>query len=395
MTASVAPGRSELPLLPTTLVGSWPRTPQVSAALRARRAGRITPAEFDQVADDAVLEVLRIQESLGLDVVTDGEQRRGGFFEFVSEKLAGTRLMPMSEMLDYVEDKAGYEEMLRIVDMPSFAMFSPIAVDRIRRRDPIVLSDYAFLRRHTDKPIKVTLPGPYLLTRAMWLQGVSEQVYPRKEDLGDDVVAVLRAELDALVDAGVDFVQFDEPVLSELVFSSSVTSRVFMCASLSIRNTPDEELALAVDLVNRVVASARGRGTRLGVHVCRGNWSTQEDVLLKGPYAPLLPHLERMDVDQLVLEYATPRAGSVADVAGTGKELGLGVVNPRLDVVEPAAAVAARIRDAAQRIPAERLFVNPDCGFGTFARRPVSDHDGAMKKVHGMVQAAHQLRAQL
>jgi 5-methyltetrahydropteroyltriglutamate--homocysteine methyltransferase len=377
-------------------------------ALKARRQGRISQEQFDEIANRAVLDALRVQEEAGVDIVTDGEQRRDNFFSFVAHTIEGVRLMSLAEMLDYVEDKASYEEMLRTMDVPAFAMFNPIAIGRISRRKPLALEDYLFLRRHTTRPVKVTVPGPYLLTRAMWLQGVSQHVYPTKEHLADDVVAVLREELVELARAGADFIQLDEPVLSELVFSSRVSSRVFMCASLSIRNTPTEELELAVDLVNRVTsglsgikgttgataaADGGGMGMRIGLHVCRGNWSRREEVLLRGPYGLLMPYLERMQVDQLVLEYATPRAGELADMQGWGRELGLGVVNPRTDEIEPPEAIIQRVEEALRYIPPEKVFLNPDCGFGTFANRPLNSPDIARSKLAAMVHAAAVLRA--
>ena len=378
---------------PVTTVGSWPRSPELLRALKARRLGRSSEEEFSAVADRAVLDFLHIQETAGLDIVTDGEQRRDNFFNFVADRLDGVRMLSLAEMLDHVEDKAGYEEILRTMDVPAFAMFNPIAVGRIARRKPLASHEYSFLKRHTDRPIKVTLPGPYLLTRAMWLQGVSEDPYPTKEHLADDVVTILREELSELRELGADFIQFDEPVLSELVFSSRVSSRVFMCASLSIRNTPTEELELAVDLVNRVVNGVqREEGQRIGLHVCRGNWSTQEDVLLRGPYGLLMPYLERMNIDQLVLEYATPRAGELADMQGTRKELGLGVVNPRTGDAETPEAIVERAREALLYLPPEQIFLNPDCGFGTFANRPLNSIATAESKLSSMVRAAEMLR---
>ena len=377
----------------TTTVGSWPRSPELLRALKARRLGRMAREEFDLAADKAVLDALRIQEETGLDIVTDGEQRRDNFFSFLAEKVDGTRLMSLADMLDYVEDKAGFEEILRTMDVPAFSMFNPVAVGRLARREPFALSEYRFLRQHTDKRIKVTLPGPYLLTRAMWLQGVSQAVYPTKEHLADDVVSILQEELRDLTEAGADFIQFDEPVLSELVFSSKRSSRAFMCASLSIRNTPREELELAVDLINRVTSVLAGGAAKIGLHVCRGNWSVQEDVLLRGPYSALMPYLERMNVDQLVLEYATPRAGDLADMAGTRKELGLGVVNPRTGWVETPEAIGERVQEALLYLPPERVYLNPDCGFGTFASRPMNAPEMAEAKLVSLVEAARRLRS--
>ena len=131
------------------------------------------------------------------------------------------------------------------------------------------------MRRHTDRPVKITLPGPYLLTRAMFVPEVTGAFYATKEALAEDVVAVLRAELAELAAAGAEFVQLDEPVLTELAFAPGST-RTFMCAALAARRDPAEELELAVSLINRVVegsiiracglactcAAATGAGTK-------------------------------------------------------------------------------------------------------------------------------------
>lgn len=383
-----------LPLFPVTTVGSWPRSPTLLRALRERQRGRLAPQVFDHIADVAVLDALHAQEAAGVDLVSDGEQRRDSFFSFVAEKLEGVRLLSLAELLDYIEDKAGFEEILGTLDVPAYSMMNPTAVGRIARRAPLAGDEYRFLRRHTTRPIKVPLPGPYLLMRAMWVEGLSRATYPTKEHLADDVVKVLREELIALRDAGVDFVQFDEPVLTELVFSTRGAARTFMCAALSTRSDPAEELAFAVDLINRVVQGVEG--TRIGVHVCRGNWSTQEAVLLRGPYTPLLPYFARMQVDQLVLEYATPRAGDVAAFGAQplGKELGLGVVNPRTAEVEPVAGIVARVEEALRYLGPDQIFLNPDCGFGTFSQRPMNTADVAARKLAAMAQAARILRAQ-
>ena len=99
-----------LPLFPVTTVGSLPRPTSLLRALKAKRRGDLSEAEFDRIADDAVLDALRLQEAAGVDIVTDGEQRRDNFYSFVSDKLDGVRLMSLAEMLDYVEDKAGFRE---------------------------------------------------------------------------------------------------------------------------------------------------------------------------------------------------------------------------------------------------------------------------------------------
>ena len=384
-----------VPLFPVTTVGSWTRSPELLRAQSRKQRGKISAAEFERVADDAVLETLRLQEEAGVDLVTDGEQRRDNFYSFVAEKLDGVRLMSLAEMLDLVEDKDGFERILQTLDVPAFSIRNPTCVGRIERRAPLALDEYLFLRQHTDRPIKVPLPGPYLLTRAMWVKEATRAAYPTKEDLAEDVLRILRQEVSELHDAGADFVQFDEPVLTELVFTQGQT-RTFMCAALAARNDPAEELEFAVDLINRVVTGLDG--LRIGLHVCRGNWSQKEQILLKGSYHPLAPYLARLNVQQLVLEFATPRAGELAALLGSReianeKELGLGVVNPRTPETETVTAIVDRVREALQYLPPERIFLNPDCGFGTFSSRPMNSVKVAIRKLEALAQAAAVLRA--
>ena len=123
----------------------------------------------------------------------------------------------------------------------------------------------------------------------MWVKSLSAEFYPDKESLGDDVVQVLREELLALGAAGCTFVQFDEPVLTEVALAGPHETHTFMCAALSQKNSPAEELEFAVDLLNaRGCRDARPDQDRAGV--CRGNWSQREDVLLRGAYDPLVPY---------------------------------------------------------------------------------------------------------
>jgi 5-methyltetrahydropteroyltriglutamate--homocysteine methyltransferase len=327
-----------------------------------------------------------------VDIVSDGEQRRDNFYSFVVEKLEGVRLMSLAEMLEVIEDKTAFERVLEALDVPAYSIFNPTCTGRISREQPLAVADYDFLRRNTRRPEKVTLPGPYLLTRSMWVAELSRSAYESKEELGEDVVSSLRDEIAELTAAGAAFIQLDEPVLTELVFTQGETI-TFMCAALAARKDPAEELEFAVDLVNRVTAGMAG--VRIGLHVCRGNWSRRDDVLLAGSYQPLVPYLRRMNVRQLVLEYATPRAGSLQAV-GDGladRELGLGVVNPRDDEAEEPAAIAGRAGEAMRYFPPAALFLNPDCGFGTFAGRPMNTAEVAERKLAAIAAAAQQLRA--
>jgi len=383
-----------LPLFPVTVVGSWPRPAWLLDALRKRQAGQLGFKEFNEIADRAVLEALRYQEEAGVDIVSDGEQRRDNFYSFVVEKLEGVKLMTLAELMDHVEDRASFDKILRSLDAPAFAIKNPTVVGKVRPRMPLALDEYRFLRQHTDKPIKVPLPGPYLLTRSMWVKGVSDAVYPTRESLAADIVEVLRNELIALRDAGAAFVQFDEPVLTDVVFNRDVKERTFMCASMAASSgDPTRELILATRLINSIVAGVDG--VTIGVHVCRGNWSRKDEVLLKGSYEPLVPTLMGMQVHQLVLEFATPRAGEleVFEHYPRAREIGLGVVNPRSDEVEPPDFIVGKVQEALKYFAPGQIYLNPDCGFGTFAERPMNSAEIAFEKLRNIRRAAQELRA--
>ena len=161
---------------------------------------------------------------------------------------------------------------------------------------------------------------------------------------------------------------------------------------MAAKASPEGELEYAVDLINRVVAGIEGPISV--VHVCRGNWSTDDGVLLRGGYEELMPYLARMQVNQFALEYATPRAGRLEAIEAlpAGKMLGLGTVNPRTTTIESLEYIQERATVAAKILGAKQVFLNPDCGFGTFADRPVSSASIASQKLRVLVQAARELR---
>jgi len=215
-------------LFPVTQVGSWPRSDRLLSALREKRLGRLNQSSFEAIADDEIRRCVKLQHDSNVDIIVDGELRRDNFYSFITEKVDGTKLMSLAEMLDTVEDKSAFEEMLQTLDAPAFAIRNPTCVGKLKRREPLAVNDLRFLRSISDKPVKITLPGPYLLTRAMWVNAYTGAAYGDKPIMADDVVSILREELQELTDEGVDFVQFDEPVLTEVVHSGKDKRRTFM-----------------------------------------------------------------------------------------------------------------------------------------------------------------------
>jgi len=384
------------PLFQTSVLGSWPRSKAVLRALRDKRAGRITEEEFYEIANEHSLKVIRAQEEAGVDLITDGEQGRDNFISFVAEKIGNVKMLSVSELLDYVEDKSSFEEILGTLDVPAYSLTNPAAYGKIYRKHPIALDEYLFVKENTTKDIKVAIPGPYILSRSMWIEGLSEEAYPTREDLAKDVIKVLREEIEELIEAGVSTIQIDEPVLTEVVFTQANANRTFMCGALTAKADAEVELQFAVELINKLLEGLRGQGTRISLHICRGNWSTDEDILLRGPYYPLMPYLKKMNVDQFVLEYSTPRAGELHALSELADredlEIGLGVVNPRTEEVETAEEIVSRVEEAAKFFPIQKISLNPDCGFGTFAQRPMNSTEIATRKLAEMNKAANLLK---
>ncbi len=161
---------------------------------------------------------------------------------------------------------------------------------------------------------------------------------------------------------------------------------------MATRRDAGSELKFAVDLINRIVDGIDG--IRTGVHICRGNWSTKDSVHLSGDYEPLIPSLSKIDVQQLVLEFATPRAGDFGIVGRTlnNREIGLGVANPKTEEIESVDYIVGKVEKALEYYKPENIFLNPDCGFGTFSGCALTTHETATAKMKRIVEAAKVLR---
>lgn len=353
-------------------VGSWPRPRWLLRALHERLESRLGEAEFEESANDAVRLAVDAQVRAGADVVTDGEQRRDNYSSFVGGLLENCQLIPVTDLLPYVDDPAQFEAELAALDVPAGQVRHPAVFGPLGRGRPLAVHEARFVQGLTAKPVKVSLPGPYLLTRTMWMECISDRAYDDREDLARDVVRVLREELHHLLAAGVSLVQFDEPVLTEVVYGTpGQGGRTFMCGALGERGTVAEELAFAQGLLQDLTAGLPA--DRLALHVCRGNWTPDEAMALAGDYRPLVPLLSSLDFGTYVLELCTPRAGEI-DVLTTlpdDRRIGVGLVNQKDQVVDPVEVVTERARHAAELFGTERLLLNPDCGFATFADNPI------------------------
>ena len=381
-----------IPALAVMGIGSWPRPRWMVEAMHAHVEGRLSEAAFQETADDAVRLAIAAQEKAGVDVITDGEQRRDSYASFVASRLDNCQLIPLVDLLPLVDHPEEFEAELRALDIPAGDVRHPAVFGRLSRSRPLVAHEVDFARTVTNKPIKVALPGPYLLARTMWMECISDQAYASREQIAEDIVRVLREELAELMDAGAALVQFDEPVLSEVVFSGAKNKRSFMCGALSESLGPEHELGFARDLLNAVLDGMPRERTAL--HVCRGNWTPDESVALAGSYEPLIGMLSQVKVGAYLLEMCTPRAGEMEILTALPQEarIGVGVVNQKDHHTEAVDAVARRIEQAIGLFGRERVLLHPDCGFATFADNPICCTGSAQDKLAVIARAVERLR---
>lgn len=336
-----------LPLLPTSVVGSYARPSWLLAGLASAERGEFGPADLEEMLGDAVDTALRDQEEAGVDLVTDGEMRRAGFFtaEFYRHL---TGLRPLSP--DRRWGPSGHDQQHR------FEVLEPITAPNGLG----VVAEFTAARRRTAKPLKVTLPGPFTLSGRL----VPGKIYPLRVDAAWAFVPIVNAELKALVAAGAEFIQIDEP-------------------SPAIH--PDSP-ADFVGLFNAAIDGVHGH---LGAHLCFGNYAGRP--LAKRTYAPVLDQMLAFRVEQLVLEFANRELAELElcrDIA-RHKELAVGVVDVKGYYIETPEDVAERIRRVLAVVPMERLTIVPDCGFSQLARW------ASRAKLQAMVAGTRLMRREL
>jgi 5-methyltetrahydropteroyltriglutamate--homocysteine methyltransferase len=359
-----------LPLLPTAVIGSLPRPAWLLDRLADHQAGRLTRAEWDQMCDHAVPFAVALQETAGIDIISDGEWRREGYFHVFYERVEG--FAP-----DLVRGRT---------------RMWPAAVAPLRRRGPIVADGVAFLRRHTARAIRVGLPSAYVILRRFWSPEHSTRVYPTREAFLHAVEAVLIEEANDILAAGADAIQFDDPMLGYFVDPAYRTQRSGHLGTGQFADV-DTELALGVDSINRLARPLCARGATVVLHICRGNIERRSDA--RGDFRPIWSALCRAEVDELAIEFALPEAGSVEVLAELPAHLrlGFGCVDVRSAEIDSPQTIAARVRTALRHLPPERLTLNPDCGFAPSGNNPIP-LDEPYAKLKALAQAAAMLRAE-
>lgn len=358
-----------LPQFYTQPIGSLPR-PQVVLDLVGRR-DTIDPDSYRATMDDMVRFAIRLQEQAGLDVVSDGEWRRSHYIGEFLHRVGGC-------------------ERSRQYQHQGETKFTDVFVRRMDEHDPVFGDDARFLVANTDRRTKYALPSPFLIAIRYWHEDYSRDAYPTYVDLMDDLTQALRREAEAIVEAGVDVVQLDDPALTYFCDRELMAREGTHDERLRRQWDPDNEIPRAVDAINRI---AEGLEAEVHLHCCHSVYKRRSDV--RGDYKPLLPRFEALAVDRVNLEFAYQGTGAVDDLALLPSHLGvgMGVVDVRSEALQEVDQMVSLVAAATQIISAERIALNPDCGFAPDAGEPPSI-DEAFVKLQRLASAAAELRVQ-
>lgn len=330
-------------------VGSFLRPRSVIEARDARAAGTLDPAALREVEDAAIADLVRWQEGLGLQAITDGEYRRYFFHtDFLLQ-------------LDGVEEQGGMAKAFKN-DAGKDVHFAPpkmVVTGKVAHRRPIQLADFTYLAGQTTRTPKVSIPSPTMLHFRAGREGIPADVYPDMEEFYADVAAAYRAEVDSLAGAGCRYIQMDDTNLAYLCDDSQR-------ADARARGIdPDETPRRYAQLINDSFASAPADMIR-AVHLCRGNF--RSSWAAEGGYEPVAEIMfNELAIDAFFLEYDDPRSGDFAPLRflPKGKTVVLGLITTKLGELEDRDDVLRRIEEAAKFTDIDNLALSPQCGFAS------------------------------
>ncbi len=340
-----------LPLLPTTLVGSLPQpewlidrqklVSRLPPRVRLTELWRVAPEWLEQAQDDATILAIRAQERAGLDILTDGEMRRESYSNRFATALEGVDI-----------DNPG-----QTVSRSGKLDIVPRVTGKIRRKHPVEVRDVEFLRKNTDRAIKITVPGPFTMA-----EQAQNDYYKTEEEMLADYAAAVNEEIKDLFAAGADFVQVDEPYMQA---------------------RPEKARRYAIPALNRALDGVTGTTI---VHLCFGYAALVHE---RPTGYSFLPELAESTAHQISIETAQSSLDCSILTKLPGKTILLGSLDLSNNDVESAETVAARIRRALPFVDPTRIIVAPDCGMKYLTR------EAAFGKMKSMVEGARIVRSEL
>jgi 5-methyltetrahydropteroyltriglutamate--homocysteine methyltransferase len=359
-------------------VGSFLRPREVLEARAAHTEGRLTADQLRAIEDKAILDVIELQRQVGIDVYSDGEFRRGSWAGDFSEAVEG--YVPGAPPVTMQ-----WKGTDRQPDAPA-TRGGRVIGEKLRQTHRLTSGESGFLKAHAPGPYKITLPAASYMVARGYKPGITDRVYPTRNDLLRDVVAIIRNEMQALLAEGVPYIQLDNPHYPDYIDQDR---REQWRAS-----GVDPEQALRDDIAadNECLQGLAREGVILAMHLCRGNgrsaWHTS------GGYEAIAEQVfSGIDVDRWLLEYDTDRSGGFEPLRfmPRGKQVVLGLVTTKEGQLESRDDVRRRIEEAAKFVPLDDLTLSPQCGFASVAEGNLLTPDDQRRKLELVVETARQV----
>ena len=329
-------------------IGSFLRPPEI---IEARHAARTDPERLRALEDRHILQALEKQRDLGFEIFTDGELRRRNFMSDFTDAVAG---------FDFGDTVARTWQAGSGARAPVSSV-AGVVTARLQPLRRLTLHELAFLKRHSPGAIKMTLPSATQFPAIAYKRGVSDRVYPTPSELLGDVVAIIQAEVRALVDEGIRYVQIDAPRYSYYI---DPKWRDWIRTEMGL--DPEAALDEAIRADNACLEGARRPGVILAIHLCRGN--NRSHWYAEGGYDAIAEKLfTTLQVDRFLLEYDDERSGTFEPLrfVPRGKTVVLGLVSSKRPALESVADVRRRIGEASRYVPLDDLALSPQCGFAS------------------------------
>ena len=353
-------------------VGSLLRPAYLHQAREQYASGRIRAREFKAVEDRAVDEAVALQESVGIDVVTDGEMRRDLFLSQLAQSTSGFEKLPPTKYLWYRMD--GTED----VSTLTYGL-----TGRLRRKRSLSAEELSYLRARTRRPVKVTVPSPTMFV-FYWVPGISDSAYSSIVEFLDDVTNILCDEVEELVRLGARYIQFDAPELG--IGLEPRQQNWFASKGFGFERMVPE----AVDRINAVIE--RHSDVTFGLHVCRGNNASR--YMGRGSYDAVARTIFRgTRAGRLLLEFDDERSGDFSPLAlvPEDKMVVLGLVTTKTSRMETSSDVENRIRQASRYVPLDRLALSTQCGFASVAKGNDISPEAQERKLRLVVEVARRV----
>lgn len=353
-------------------VGSHLRPARLHEARARFKAGGITATELRGIEDACIRDLVRKQEEIGFQIVTDGEFRRENWWIDFIREIGGVEIKPGTG----ASFKKDGDHDFKYVPLNVYTSAN------IHRAKPIATPDYAMLASATSRMAKITIPSPSRMHFHGGRAGVSARVYPDIEQFFADVAAVYRAEIADLEAAGCRLIQIDDPLLSYFI---SDHMRAEITAS---GDTPDARLKRYLALINDCIR-ARKPETTIGIHVCRGN--SRSGWMAEGGYERIAEAVfGTLKVDRWYLEYDDARSGDFHPLRfiGPSPTVVLGLVTTKFPQMEKPDDLKRRIDEAAKYVDMDRLALSPQCGFASSVEGNIITEDVQWAKLKLVVDTA-------